>query len=145
DRAKLSQADAALTTELTYGTLRRQGYYDAVISLAANRPVEQTDPPILDVLRLACHQLLSMRTSEHAAVDEAVELAKSVGSRSAVGFTNGVLRQVTRTPAAGWRGRVLASARSYDERLALEHSHPVWVVRAFRAALAADGRAGELE
>ena len=33
-RAGLGPADAGLATELTYGTLRRIGYYDAVIELA---------------------------------------------------------------------------------------------------------------
>src|SRR4051794_24040384 len=33
--AQLAPADAALATELTYGTLRRQGTYDAVIAIAA--------------------------------------------------------------------------------------------------------------
>jgi len=41
--------------------------------------------------------------------------------------------------------RVEDSARSDDERLGLVHSHPVWVVRAFRRALAAEGRTEELE
>ena len=144
-RAKLSEADAGLATELTYGTLRRQGYYDAVISLAAGRPVEKIDPAILDVLRLACHQLLSMRVAQHAAVDESVQLAKTVGSNSATGFVNGVLRTITRTPAAEWQERALATARNDDERLAILHSHPVWIIRAFRAALAAEGRADEIQ
>ena len=144
-RAKLSEADAGLATELTYGTLRRQGYYDAVIALAAGRPVEKIDPAILDVLRLACHQLLSMRVAQHAAVDESVQLAKTVGSNSATGFVNGVLRTITRTPAAEWQERALATARNDDERLAILHSHPVWIIRAFRAALAAEGRADEIQ
>jgi len=144
-RAKLSEADAGLATELTYGTLRRQGYYDAVIALAAGRPVEKIDPAILDVLRLACHQLLSMRVAQHAAVDESVQLAKTVGSNSATGFVNGVLRTITRTPAAEWHERALDSAKNADERLAIAHSHPVWIIRAFRSALAAEGRASELD
>jgi len=145
DRAKLSEADAGLATELTYGTLRKQGYYDAVIALAAGRTVDRIDPAILDVLRLACHQLLSMRVADHAAVDESVELAKTVGSRSAVGFVNGVLRTITRTPAADWEDRVLAAAKNEDEQIALFHSHPVWIVRALRSALAAEGRDSELD
>ena len=32
-RAGLDTADAALATELTYGTLRRQGTYDAIIAI----------------------------------------------------------------------------------------------------------------
>jgi len=144
-RAKLSEADAGLATELTYGTLRRQGYYDAVIALAAGRPVDKIDPAILDVLRLACHQLLSMRVAQHAAVDESVQLAKTVGSNSATGFVNGVLRTITRSPAAEWHERALASAKYADERLAIEYSHPVWIIRAFRSALAAEGRDAELD
>ena len=144
-RAKLSEADAGLATELTYGTLRRQGYYDAVIAIAAGRPVDRIDPAILDVLRLACHQLLSMRVAQHAAVDESVSLAKTVGSNSATGFVNGVLRTIARSPVDGWREQVLAGARNVDERISFEFSHPVWIIRAFRSALAAEGRESELD
>lgn len=145
ERAKLSGPDAGLATELTYGTLRRLGYYDAVIEVAAGRSADQIDPAILDVLRLAAHQLLSMRVASHAAVDEAVSQAREVGSQSATGFVNGVLRSITRSTPEEWHERVLAVPRGDDERLAIEHSHPVWVVRAFRQALAAEGRADELE
>jgi len=145
ERAKLSEADAGLATELTYGTLRRQGYYDAVIAIAAGRTVDKIDPAILDVLRLACHQLLSMRVAQHAAVDESVSLAKTVGSNSATGFVNGVLRTITRSPVDGWREQVLAGARNADERISFEFSHPVWIIRAFRSALAAEGRESELD
>ena len=143
-RAKLSEADAGLATELTYGTLRMQGYYDRIIALAAGRSVDKIDPPILDVLRLACHQLLSMRVAQHAAVDESVQLAKTVGSNSAVGFVNGVLRTITRTDAETWRERVLAEAHSGEEALALEYSHPLWVTRAFRQVLVGEGGESEL-
>jgi 16S rRNA (cytosine967-C5)-methyltransferase len=145
ERARLSEADAGLATELTYGTLRLRGYYDRVIELAARRPAAEIDPAILDVLRLACHQLLSMRVAQHAAVDEAVTLAGTVGSNSATGFVNGVLRTITRTPAEEWRQRVLAATSTDDERLSVEYSHPQWVLRAFRQALASEGRESELD
>jgi 16S rRNA (cytosine967-C5)-methyltransferase len=145
ERARLSEADAGLCTELTYGTLRLRGYYDRVIELAARRPASDIDPAILDVLRLACHQLLSMRVAQHAAVDEAVSLAGTVGSNSATGFVNGVLRTITRSSAEDWRERVLAATKTPDERLSVEYSHPEWVLRAFRQALIAEGREDELE
>jgi 16S rRNA (cytosine967-C5)-methyltransferase len=144
ERAKLSTQDAALATELSYGTLRRQGYYDAVISIAAARATDQIDPPILDVLRLAAHQLLSMRVAQHAAVDEAVSLAREIGSRSSSGFVNAVLRTITRSEPSVWHERALVEAQSDDERLAVEYSHPVWIIRAFRQALTAEGRGDEL-
>ncbi|BDV30568.1 RsmB/NOP family class I SAM-dependent RNA methyltransferase [Microbacterium terricola] len=143
-RAGLSTADAALTTELTYGTLRRQGTYDAVIGLAADRSIHDIDPPVLDALRLGVHQLLSTRVASHAAVNESVELARSAGGRGAAGFANAVLRRVARDTPGDWITHIEQSARSDDERLGLTTSHPVWVVRAFRRALAAEGRADEL-
>jgi 16S rRNA (cytosine967-C5)-methyltransferase len=144
DRARLSEADRGFATELTYGTLRMRGYYDRVIELAANRTSDKIDPAILDVLRLACHQLLSLRVASHAAVDEAVTLAKTVGSNSATGFVNGVLRTITRSEPEEWHRRVLASTTTDDDHLAVEYSHPQWVVRAFRQALTAEGRGSEL-
>ena len=144
ERAGLSTPDAALATELTYGTLRRQGTYDAVIAIAADRAAHDIDPPVLDVLRLGVHQLLSTRVASHAAVNESVELARGAG-RGAAGFVNAVLRRISRDTPGDWMTRVEQSARSEDERLGLVFSHPVWIVRAFRRALAAEGRADELE
>ena len=143
ERARLSEADAAFATELTYGTLRMQGFYDAVIALAAGRPVERVDPPVLDVLRLGVHQLLATRVATHAAVNESVALARRVAP-SAAGFVNAVLRTVSRREADDWRGLVAEEAGSPDEALAAVHSHPVWVVRALRTALEREGRGDEL-
>ena len=65
--------------------------------------------------------------------------------RGAAGFTNAVLRRVSRDTPGDWMTRIEQSARSDDERLGVVFSHPVWIVRAFRRALAAEGRADELE
>ncbi|GAA2015026.1 RsmB/NOP family class I SAM-dependent RNA methyltransferase [Microbacterium ulmi] len=145
ERARLATADAALATELTYGTLRRQGTYDAVIAIAADRPTHDIDPAALDALRLGVHQLLSTRVASHAAVNESVELAREGAGRGAAGFVNAVLRRVSRDTPGDWMAQVEDRARSDDERLGLVLSHPVWIVRAFRRALAAEGRAHELE
>ena len=61
--------DAALATELTYGTLRGQGTYDAVLGACVDRPLEALDPPVLDVLRLGAHQVLATRIPPPAAAD----------------------------------------------------------------------------
>ena len=98
-RAGLNQADAALATELTYGTLRMQGYYDRVIARAAGRPVDRIDPPILDVLRLGAHQLLTTRVAPHAAVNESVKLAHQYGHAGVAKLVNGVLRSLDRRKA----------------------------------------------
>ena len=145
ERAHLSHSDAALATELTYGTLRMRGYYDRVIELAAGRPTDRIDDAVLDALRLGCHQLLTLRTPGHAAVNETVELVRRSASRSAVGFANGVLRTIGRTRPDVWQQRVAETAKTEDARLSVLHSHPAWIVRAFRHALAAEHREDELE
>ncbi len=144
-RAGLSSADAALATELTYGTLRREGTYDAVISLAAGRDIALIDPPVLDALRLGAHQILATRIASHAAVHDTVDLVRREIGPAVTGFANAVLRRISRDNPGDWFSRIADEARSDDERLALRFSHPVWVIRAFRRALAAEGRADELE
>ncbi|WP_144796130.1 RsmB/NOP family class I SAM-dependent RNA methyltransferase [Microbacterium paludicola] len=143
--AGLSPQDAGLATELTYGALRRRGTYDAVIATAAGRPVEDIDPAVLDALRLATHQLLSTRVASHAAVNESVNLVSSRLGRGPAGFTNAVLRRISRDTPGEWQEHIEAAARSDDERLGLRTAHPVWVIRALRRALASEGRTGELE
>jgi 16S rRNA (cytosine967-C5)-methyltransferase len=139
-QARLSRADAALATELTYGTLRMRGRYDRIISLAARRETSEIDPEVLDVLWLGVHQLLATRIPPHAAVGDTVALAP----RRATGFVNGVLRTVSRATPDEWQARIEEGLHG-DERFAVVHSHPVWVIEVLRAALDADGRTGELE
>ena len=145
ERARLTGADAALATELTYGTLRRLGTYDAVIAAAADRPVSQIDADVLDALRVGVHQLMSTRIASHAAVNETVAHVRAVAGRPAAGFANAVLRRISRDTPGEWLARIEQEARSDDERLALRVAHPVWVIRAFRRALAAEGRQDELD
>src|SRR6266699_4248007 len=86
--------DAALATELVYGTLRGRGSYDAVIGLCADRDLGRIDAPVREVLRLGTHQLLGMRVKAHAAVATSVDLAVAVAGRRPSGFVNAVLRRV---------------------------------------------------
>ena len=80
-RQRLETRDAAFATELALGTIRQQGFYDAVIAEAAGRPTDRIDGPVLDVLRLGAHQLLGMRVAAHAAADQTVGLARAVAGQ----------------------------------------------------------------
>ncbi|GHH21234.1 RsmB/NOP family class I SAM-dependent RNA methyltransferase [Streptomyces lanatus] len=134
--------DAALATELVYGTLRRQGTYDAIIAACVDRPLREVDPPVLDVLSLGVHQLLGTRIPTHAAVSASVELARVVLGDGRAKFVNAVLRKVAQDDLDGWIQRV---APPYEEdaedHLAVVHSHPRWVVSALWDSLGG-GRAG---
>ncbi|MFJ8999512.1 RsmB/NOP family class I SAM-dependent RNA methyltransferase [Streptomyces sp. NPDC102359] len=139
---KFDARDAALATELVYGTLRRQGTYDAVIAACVDRPLREVDPPVLDVLSLGAHQLLGTRIPTHAAVSATVELARVVLGDGRAKFVNAVLRKIAQDDLDGWLERV---APPYDEdpedHLAVVHSHPRWVVSALWDSLGG-GRAG---
>ena len=143
-RTHMGAQDAAFTTELTYGALRRQKFYDAVIEVASSRAIEKIDPEPLAAMRLGAHQLLSMRVPNHAALSETVAVVKRSSPKTA-GFVNAVLRRISEAEPAEWLDRVTAET-SETTRLAIEHSHPEWVVRALTQALKGHGRdAAELE
>lgn len=142
EKGELDARDAALATELVYGTLRHQGTYDAVIASCVDRPLREVDPPVLDVLSLGAHQLLGTRIPAHAAVSASVELARVVLGDGRAKFVNAVLRKVARQDLDGWLEQV---APPYDadpeDHLAVVHSHPRWIVSALWDSLGG-GRAG---
>jgi 16S rRNA (cytosine967-C5)-methyltransferase len=143
--ARLSPADAGFATELAYGTLRGRGFYDAVIARAAGRDTDRIDPAVLDVLRLGVHQLLTLGTPAHAAVDESVRLSRQVGAARASGFVNAALRRVSERDADAWRGELTRGLTNADAILAIRHAHPEWIVASLRESLRAEGREDELE
>jgi 16S rRNA (cytosine967-C5)-methyltransferase len=128
--------DAALATELTHGTLRRRGSYDAVIAHAADG--REIDAPVLDALRLGTHQLLAMRIPSHAAVSTTVDLVRRRVGHRPVGFANAVLRRIATDDLDGWL-EIVTRDLVGDDVLAVRTSHPVWIVRVFREALGPDG------
>jgi 16S rRNA (cytosine967-C5)-methyltransferase len=132
----LTGRDAGLATELTYGTLRGRGSYDAVLSVCCDRDLSALDPAVLEVLRLGTHQLLATRIQPHAAVATSVSLVKEVAGQRPSGLVNAVLRRVASRDIAGWV-EIVAPAREADAAgyLAIRYSHPRWVVEAFAAAL----------
>ncbi|MGH3272817.1 MAG: RsmB/NOP family class I SAM-dependent RNA methyltransferase [Streptosporangiaceae bacterium] len=133
---RLSGRDAALATELTYGTLRGQGTYDAVLAICSDRDLGGLELGVREILRLGTHQLLATRVSPHAAVATSVDLVRDVVGQRAAGFVNAILRRVATRDLAAWLD---IAAPSRDENLvghlAVRHSHPQWIVTAVSEAL----------
>lgn len=121
-RARLPRRDAALATELVYGTLRVLPALDEVLDLHLKAP-KRTDPFLRAALRVAAYQLLHLsRVPPHAAVSDAVSQVRAERGPRLAGVANAVLRKI-------------ASARPTDphppERLVL----PEWLDEAIRRAL----------
>jgi 16S rRNA (cytosine967-C5)-methyltransferase len=131
--------DAALATELCYGTCRAQGLLDAVLQSCTDRPLSEVDGELLDALRLGSYQLLRTRVPPHAAVATTVDLVRAGRGSAATGFVNAVLRRVGEHDEHGW-AQALAPAADEDPvgHLAMVHSHPRWIAQAFADALGGD-------
>ena len=135
-----SDRDAAFTSELVHGTLRAIGLLDWVIARHVNRPLVDLDPRVLVLVRMGAHQLLDMRVPDHAAVSATVDVAREHLTDGPVRFVNAVLRSITRESSDEREAAMAAIAdEDEDEALGVRYSHPTWMVRAFREALAAHG------
>ncbi|MEA2204108.1 MAG: rRNA (cytosine967-C5)-methyltransferase [Blastocatellia bacterium] len=117
--------DRALAHELVLGVLRRQLWLDRVIEHFAGRAVENLDLAVKLALQLGLYQIRFLsRTPDSAAVNESVKLVHAARLRSAASFVNAVLRRATREPAYD----PLAEVGNAVERLAVETSHPAWLL-----------------
>ena len=123
--SKLSERDRNFATELTYGVLRMQGLVDGFIRRVADRAISDIDPKTIVGLRIGTYQLKVLNTPPHAAINETVELVKQTAGRSAGSFANAVLRKISDLDTQ--------SLDSWEL-----HSHPKWIVNAFKDALRSD-------
>ena len=122
--------DRGFATELLYGTLRMQGRHDFILRQCVDRPWDEIDEGIVDVLRLGVHQLHEMRVATHAAVSATVELARKVLGESKASFVNALLRKVSAQSLEEWLAPVHLIADAVS-RLSILYSHPEWIVSAY--------------
>lgn len=125
-KSELAKKDRGFLQELAYGTLRMQIQYDAIINQMTS--VKDLDTDVLVVLRLAIHEFLNMRTSDHAVVDQYVELTKSMKPRAS-GLVNALLRRLTRE-----NSQLVAKATQDGQDLETVYSHPRWIIDALAAS-----------
>lgn len=132
--ARLNPRDAADATTLCYGTARWQGFIDAVLAQCVDRPLDQLDGDVLDILRVATCELLITDEPPHV-VNEWVEVAKR-RARRASGFVNATLRKLGSRTSDEWR-RHLASILDGEAKTVALTNHPAWIVRSFERVLPA--------
>ena len=101
DDARLDPRDAALCTEIVYGTLRWRRHLDWRLGPHLKRPLAKLDPWVRSLLRLTAYQIFFLdRVPRWAAVDEAVSLARlKARTPGPAEFVNAVLRALTRASA----------------------------------------------
>jgi len=123
----LAARDAALATELTFGTLRWQRYLDWVLAPHSRRALPTLDAPVRALLRMTAYQIAFLeRVPAFAAVSDAVTLARRHAKPGVPEFVNAVLRSFARR---GAREREPAPPADPVEALATRWSHPTWLTR----------------
>jgi 16S rRNA (cytosine967-C5)-methyltransferase len=123
--ARLDPRDRRWTRELVYGMLRRRSWLGALLDDRVRGGLAKLDPDLIDLLRLGAYQLLAMGSvPPYAAIGQTVELTKRRHGLGASKLANAVLRRLDRERDH----LVVATPEDTVEALALEFSHPRWLV-----------------
>ena len=136
----LTEADRRLAHEMAAGVLRQRSRLDSRIAPLLPGGWASVNPELQDILRLGAYQLSDLdRVPDHAAVNTSVSLARDAGGARAAAFVNAVLRRVAKAEPTAVTPPVDPA-----ERLAVEHSHPVWLVRRWMRTFSPAGAEGLL-
>ncbi len=123
---KLEGQDRQQANEYVQGILRRRSYLDFLISRYSAVAVDEMNLQFKNILRIGLYDLLFMDgTPDYAAVNEAVELAKTMGGSRSGDLMNAILRRVQRDmpnmPRPDFEDR--------NKLIATTFSHPEWLVK----------------
>lgn len=142
-KAGISGRGRGFATNLTYGTLRMQGKWDAIIArCVAGRDFDDIDPLVLDILRLGAHQLLDMKVPLHAAMNETVNMARNEAGTGASGFVNAVMHRISERTPDDWDDLLAEELEADGQKAVLGAltSHPQWIIDRLEDSLVASGR-----
>ena len=128
-KAGLDSRDRGLAIYLVHGVERYRATLDWRLNAVSDRPLDRLPLIVQMVLRLGAYQLIHMsKIPDSAAVNESVRLIKTAGKklgRDWSGFTNAVLRSLTRTSPPEWPD----IAHDPIQGLAVRYSCPAWLVK----------------
>jgi 16S rRNA (cytosine967-C5)-methyltransferase len=142
DEFHLDARDRRWTRELIYGMLRQRSRIDAFLSERVRGGIARLDADLLDLLRLGAFQLLSMGSvPAYAAIAQTVELAKRRHGLGASKLANAVLRRLDRERES----LRLPTPLDPIDALALEYSHPRWLIARWIARWGEEETRGLLE
>ena len=107
---------------LSNETIRFKGRLEFMIEYVSGRRCDKIDPSILSILKIAFYEILMDDVvPNYAAVDSAVTLTRNLLNRKAAGFTNAVLRKLTRKndEDINWQNALMDDPNW--------HSLPLWI------------------
>lgn len=120
-----TSGDERQIRDVVAGVTRWRRYLDFIIDSFYTAKSGSLESPLRTVLRMGIYELLFTDTPDHAALNEAVELAKTHVRKGAAGLTNGILRSVLRN-----RNTLpIPPQTPRATHLGVSYSHPDWMVK----------------
>ncbi|MEG0071230.1 MAG: transcription antitermination factor NusB [Raoultibacter sp.] len=133
EKTKLSNEDKAFGTKLALGVTLSLGTLDEIIDRCLRSP-KDISPEVRDTLRISTYEIIFLDKSLHAAVDQGVELVRSVAPQAA-GLANAVLRKIARAKEDFPFGDPATSVQA----LARQYAFPLWLTQLFVEDLGREG------
>jgi 16S rRNA (cytosine967-C5)-methyltransferase len=117
--ADMAERDRAFVRAVVATGLRRLGQIEHVLAGFLTKPLPEKSGPAREILVIAAAQILFMRVPPHAAIDTAVEIARSERqARHFAGLINAVLRRLAE-----------AGLDAETDRATLHLNTPAWLWR----------------
>lgn len=123
DTSGLPERERAFARLLTFGVVACAGTLDEIIDKSLKHPADMHDD-VRDCLRISTYEIVFLKKTPYAAVDQGVELVRTVAPRAA-GLANAVLRKISElAPSFPW-----GDPTSDVAALARQYGYPTWIVR----------------
>ncbi|MEK3887024.1 16S rRNA (cytosine(967)-C(5))-methyltransferase RsmB [Bacillus sp. FSL K6-3431] len=130
-KQKITGPDTGLLTEIVYGTIQRKMTIDFYLQPFLKKKI---DDWVRILLRMSLYQMVYLdKIPDRAIIFESVEIAKKRGHKGIAGLVNGILRSVQRQGLPS-----LETIADPLERLAIETSHPQWLIERWVAQFGID-------
>lgn len=122
-RNQLTDKDAALLTEIVYGTMERKLTLDYYLEPFIRH--KKLDSWVQMLLRISVYQMTFLdKVPDYAIINDAVEISKRRGHKGISSFVNGVLRNIRRKGV-----RDPQKISDPVQRLSILSSHPEWLIK----------------
>lgn len=132
--ASLSPRDAALATELVYGSLRLKGRVEFLLSRFLRRPAGLPERVRLGLVLAGYELLFLSRIPAYASVNWAVDLARAEAGERVAGVANAVLRRLFRLGRAAFDPDRFKENSNLAALFSRFYSCPEWIVRLWLSA-----------
>ncbi len=118
--ARVDEKDRALFKEICFGSLRWYPQISILLKQLIQKPLREKDLEVQGLITCGIYQLLYMRISEHAVVNETVSAVNGLNRKWAKGLVNAVLRSFQRQ-----KTDLLAE---HANNTTFQSAHPKWLV-----------------